>query len=279
MSSLKILGFVIDNKLEKLTDNFDTAIDKITKIRNFWSRLKLSVAGRINIAKSLMLGQVNYFGCIITPTEIQAETIKSLIGNFVSAGINVARNRIFVDADQNGLNMIDPDFFVIAQQASWFKKINGKVIDNWRRKLHWSCGGNLFIADPQLFPRDRNPLVHNIVTSFTKFKTAFYKNPCGFEKAFLLHHPNFVRSRADPVLVNFSFFPQDLNHSIVTNLRFNDICDGHTLMRKTEIENNLGSEISLLFYLRLGEAMTTFFSRHNAPSSIKYPSMEKFFKL
>jgi hypothetical protein len=278
-NSLKILGFVIDNKLTNLPTNFDTAIEKIVRIRNFWCRFRLSIAGRINIAKSLMLGQINYFGCVITPTTEQAHTIRTLISGFVAAGINVAQNRIFIDAEQNGLQMIDPDQFLIAQQASWFKKINGLFIDNWRRKLNWVCGGNILTADPQNFAGDRNPLVHNLVVSFSKFRKTFYNNCCNFERAFLLHHPNFLRARGDQQTIGFSFFPENFNPEKISQLRFSDICSGCELKRKAEIEVSLGSEISLLFYLRLNGAVTEFFTKQRTVTNPKYAALENFMAL
>ena len=42
VESLKVLGFSIDNKADKLEDNFNKAEDKIRKIIGIWPPYKLS---------------------------------------------------------------------------------------------------------------------------------------------------------------------------------------------------------------------------------------------
>jgi hypothetical protein len=47
----------------------ENAIVSMRNIAKFWDRLNLSLPGRINIAKALLLPQINYLGSIIQPKK------------------------------------------------------------------------------------------------------------------------------------------------------------------------------------------------------------------
>ena len=55
-----ILGFNIDNKLQKINTNFDKCNDKVKSLIVKWRAYGLSVNGRVTIAKSLLLPQYTY---------------------------------------------------------------------------------------------------------------------------------------------------------------------------------------------------------------------------
>ncbi len=65
VDEMKILGFLIDNKAEHLERNFDVCITKMRKIVGNWSRFRLTLPGRIAIAKSMILSQVTFHGTIL----------------------------------------------------------------------------------------------------------------------------------------------------------------------------------------------------------------------
>jgi hypothetical protein len=52
VDEMKVLGFEIDSKVENLDRNFDNCITKMRKTVGNWSRFRLSLPGRIAIAKS-----------------------------------------------------------------------------------------------------------------------------------------------------------------------------------------------------------------------------------
>jgi hypothetical protein len=78
-----VLGCTIEANLNSLAENFESVIQKIAKIKRFWERFDLSLPGRLNIAKSLMLSQLSYIGCFYDPTPPQTKKIKSLIEDFI----------------------------------------------------------------------------------------------------------------------------------------------------------------------------------------------------
>jgi hypothetical protein len=96
VENVTILGVKITNNFCDLTDNFADRIENIRKIRNFWSRLRLSLPGRLAVAKTFMLSQLGYLGSLIHPTREQMCTITELIGGFVKGSLNVSKERIFL---------------------------------------------------------------------------------------------------------------------------------------------------------------------------------------
>jgi hypothetical protein len=135
VNKVTILGTEISNNVEDLQLNFEKIIVKLHAIKNFWSRFKLSLTGRILVAKKFMLSQIGYLGSVISPTNQQIKAMKTCIEDFVKGGLNVANSRVSGNLVDRGLGMIDVGLYVTALQAAWFKKINGHNIDIWRNDL------------------------------------------------------------------------------------------------------------------------------------------------
>jgi hypothetical protein len=95
VSSMKCLGLEINNRASNLTDHFDEKTAKIQQLIGLWGRYNLSLTGRIAISKTMLVSQIGYIGCIITPTANQMATLQSLINDYVTSGIVVAADRLY----------------------------------------------------------------------------------------------------------------------------------------------------------------------------------------
>jgi hypothetical protein len=82
-SSFTILGFDIDNRLQLLNNNFTKIHDKIKGIVRSWTPYKLSLRGRLTIAKTMLCSQLTYVSTVLSPTDKQLESIQTTINNFV----------------------------------------------------------------------------------------------------------------------------------------------------------------------------------------------------
>ena len=82
VDQIKLLGLEIDKKLENLKECHTDTILKMTRVVNFWDRFFLSLPGRINIAKTFLLSQLSYTGCIISTEPAKMKTIKTVIERF-----------------------------------------------------------------------------------------------------------------------------------------------------------------------------------------------------
>ena len=132
-----ILGFEIDNKLEKLDNNFSKVKEKIKALIRKWKPYHLSLRGRITIAKTKLVSQIIYISTVLTPNTAIMEEIQTLINNFVM-GIEctkkhwINRDLMYTHTSQGGFGMIRLESFFKAIKVSWIKRYSvDKIDDNW----------------------------------------------------------------------------------------------------------------------------------------------------
>ena len=112
--SICILGLNIDFNLDYLNNYHNKTIQKVTNIANFWRRFFLSLPGRINIAKTLILSQISYIGCIIKPTQQQLRALSDIYENFVKGNLNISRANLYLPINKGGVGLIDISNFLTA---------------------------------------------------------------------------------------------------------------------------------------------------------------------
>jgi hypothetical protein len=122
VDGMKVLGFEIDFGAENLGVNFDSCIAKMRKTIGNWSRFRLTLPGRIAIAKSLILSQVTFHGTLLDPDPGQLAIMNELLENFVTHNIVVAKDRIYAPVRQGGLGMIKLEPFLVAQKCAWVRR-------------------------------------------------------------------------------------------------------------------------------------------------------------
>jgi hypothetical protein len=122
VTEIKCLGVCINNRASNLTSHFDGTIRKVRQLIGSWERYNLSLPGKIGIAKTMLISQIGYIGCIITPTEAQLNTLQDLIDGYVTRGIVLAKDRLYTKAREGGLGLIKLESYVAALQCSWIKR-------------------------------------------------------------------------------------------------------------------------------------------------------------
>ena len=96
-NKITLLGMTIDAELSTLHDNFDSTILKLLKIVQFWSRLNLTLPGRIAIAKTFLISQKNHIGCFFSPTPVQITRMQSIVDKFCLGKLNFAKSKIYLE--------------------------------------------------------------------------------------------------------------------------------------------------------------------------------------
>jgi hypothetical protein len=64
-------------------DIFEKILQKITNLVSFWERFKLSIPGRITIAKTFLVSQLNYVGCFLSPSDGMIDRLQRVLDNFI----------------------------------------------------------------------------------------------------------------------------------------------------------------------------------------------------
>jgi hypothetical protein len=112
VESIKILGMDIDADIANLDSNFTKIAVSIDKSISYWDRYNLTLPGRINVAKSLLVSLLNYLGCFLMPSRNVLKRIQNSIDDFTVGKLNVARNRITLPLESGGLGMFKLDDFL-----------------------------------------------------------------------------------------------------------------------------------------------------------------------
>jgi hypothetical protein len=115
--------------------NFAKVTEKIENLIRFWERFKLTLPGRIAIIKSLLVPQLNYLGCVLTPSDRDLQRIQTALDAFALKGLHVSSDRRYLLPEQGGLGLFRIDEFIFSQKCSWIKRAFCNQNDNWRLTL------------------------------------------------------------------------------------------------------------------------------------------------
>jgi hypothetical protein len=141
VTELKILGFNIMADFSDLKNNINSAIEKIRNQINFWNRYRLSLPGRICVAKTLLLSQLSFHASIIEILPDKIQEIERLINSYVLGSFRFDKNAVSCSAASGGLGLINVDNYIISLQSSWIKRAHAAPVDNWRNDIHEISGG------------------------------------------------------------------------------------------------------------------------------------------
>jgi exonuclease III len=254
---IKLLGLDIDNKLNFLDTVHVKTIEKIGNIIRFWSRFNLSLPGRINIVKTLCLSQINYIGCIITPSEAQIFSMTEQLEKFVNSKMTVSRDRMYAKIDKGGLGLIEVKSFIQAQQVLWIKRLMGQACDNWREDVYNLTFGNPLVLDPALVCASNHPIITMLAKSFVQFKSDYYKVNLNYKKSHLYLNPVISRGQNDTRGLDGAIFVQipEISMDIIVKIRWCDFYkDGPVALANLNENRIFGVNLNLLTYMRLAEA-------------------------
>ena len=260
VNKINLLGMDIDKDLECLNTVHNQTIFKITNLINFWKRFKLSLPGRIGIAKTLLYSQIGYIGCIITPTSKQLKKLEKLVFEFVKGNLNVSYEKIATPAEKGGLGLFKIDEYICALQVSWLKRADASTRDCWRFDLRKKGNGNLLTVTPGSIDKNVNPILFNLATSWVKFSKCFYSNNSNFRYSFVLNNPIIKRNRVDTGILNEQFLRQQpvLDFQRFGTMRYCDFYNANGIKSLHEINIEYNLNINVLTYMKIGSALLNF---------------------
>jgi hypothetical protein len=206
VNELKLLGFNINNEGVMCDFMFSELYRKIAQIINNWSRFRLSLQGRIGIYKTLCLSQLSFVGSICSPQPTMLNRIQDLMSSFVVGNLKVAKEKLYREPDEGGLNLININNFLIGLQSVWVKRAHLSSRDNWRVDLRNITYGNPYILGPQLMPPGSCKLLGNISTSFEKFTKAFYLQERNYVEAYIVNNNAIKRGENTNLLIGEKIF-------------------------------------------------------------------------
>jgi hypothetical protein len=256
--SITLLGLQINQLAEDFSFNFEVVYEKILRIANFWERFRLTLPGRISVAKTLMLPQINYLGCFLDPGEDFLKRAQTVIDDFILNRLNVSKERRYLPPDRGGLGIIHLETFLDSQRCSWVGRAYKFNIDNWRYDLK-TLAPNNNIAQIRGCDVDRrvNPILYNIVSSFDKLVCSLTTIDNNYIKAHFVDNPAFKRSAIDNRPLDKNFFGNlfyNNNKNILRSLTFEQ-CFPEGTYRTLEGFMDIGLRITIALWMKLSLAL------------------------
>jgi hypothetical protein len=89
---IHILGMDIDRDVAELDANFDRTILNLKKCTDYWKRYNLTLAGGINVIKSLLFSQILYLGSFLMPSKEKIKSMQKILDDFAIGDMNFARS-------------------------------------------------------------------------------------------------------------------------------------------------------------------------------------------
>jgi hypothetical protein len=174
VDKIKLLGLDLNNNFDNTDLVFEEIHEKIKNLISFWERFRLTLPGRISVVKNLLIPQINYLGCFLTPGEGILNRIQFSLDRFALNGLNVSLDQRYLPASSGGLGLFNLKSFLDAQRCSWIKRAHAKTIDNWRFDLKkLSPNGNVSLIRRIDVDKNIHPILYNIVDSYCNFLTAY----------------------------------------------------------------------------------------------------------
>jgi hypothetical protein len=123
----------------------------------------------------MLLSQIGYVGCFITPTDIQLGTMQNLIDGYVTQDLVIAADRLYTKPNEGGLGLIRLTSYIAALQCSWFKRCSITINDTWRWNLASACTFNLDLIrltdiNPVLYPA-----IYCLVKCVSTLRASYWK--------------------------------------------------------------------------------------------------------
>ena len=105
-----------------------------------WARYRLSLKGRITIAKTFLLPKFTYVASVLDPSPSTYDTINRMMRSFVNTGSTLSLGRgnwihqdiLYASKSERGLNFIDAQSCFKSLKISWIKRYaTDRLDDPW----------------------------------------------------------------------------------------------------------------------------------------------------
>ena len=256
VDSISVLGIKIDRKLEKLNDNWEKAAGKMENFARYWKMFKLSISGRVMVAKTYLVSQATYLMGIIPLSKDKAEEMNRIIIDYVNGGERMlARDKMFLQKELGGYGIVDLYKMDMYIKANWIRRwMNNKWIKDYSECIclrgEYNEPDCVNIMDPHLLSDCLASKA--IMKRWAEYKGEFYmvgKNVNGA----ILFNSEFVIENARPQRIQvFDVVREREFADVMGRIRVSDMLDELGRAKdKVGMEIVLGGIISFAEFFRL----------------------------
>jgi len=250
---VKILGITIDRALLNLNYNWDCAILKISRLINFWKIQRLSISGRILVAKTYLLSQVTFLLGSLDLNKEYGDRLNELFANYIKGADRIiARDRWCIARELGGYGMINVHTLNTCIKAAWINKwimhgeacdINGwrvnaemgKVVDQWGE-------GRFSNLDSQ---------TKHIMVEWRNYKRLFYRVGGNVWRAPVFENDGILEGQKNIGVTVFGERRFALLSNVGKRVTLGEISTNGRIKDKAQVEVAIREEMNMAEYFRL----------------------------
>ncbi len=114
--------------MEKLDENWDKVIGKMQRLAWYWNSFKLSITGRVMVAKTYILSQCIYLMGSLPLRDEYGDRINEILLDFVKGRDRlIERRRQLLCPELGGYGLVDAKIMNVCMKAAW--------VERWKREL------------------------------------------------------------------------------------------------------------------------------------------------
>jgi Reverse transcriptase (RNA-dependent DNA polymerase) len=254
MDRIKLLGIEVVYTLDNVEAIFESLISKIVNLVTFWSRFKLTLPGRITLAKTFMVSQLNYIGAFLMPADATLARIQVIINNFVKGGLNISSERMQSDPCTGGVGMFNIKTFLKAQMCCWVSRAYRYQIDNWRYDLKLNSPNNdISLIRPCDVDPEIHPILYKMLIAYRDFYYDFSKVNKNWSEAHIFDNDAFSSGPDPQQSINKALFGNvfyNTHKNQIGSLRFSD-CFINNNFKPIDSFHRDGLPLSVATWMRL----------------------------
>ncbi len=130
----------------------------------------------------------------------------------------------------------------------------------WRHDITRIGKGNPSLIYPDIVDRNRFPILFNIATSWDKFRASYCQINDNYANSNLINNPLLKRGGIDEGRLDWNFFRQapEIPAELLNNIKIRDLLHNNAYKSLAQINADLGLNLNLLTYIRLGTSINQF---------------------
>jgi exonuclease III len=269
-NKIKLLGFNITSDGINVREYFDGLYEKILGIIAFWQRFRLSLQGRLNVFKTLILCQINYGGCFLDFGEADVDRLQTICNGFVLSNIRLSKEKLYADPESGGIGLINIKDYLCAQRAVWIGRVFRSTGDCWRVDLSSLCSGNPFVVTDSCNYFNELPTLKPIASSFSKFRKNFYEKNDNYLSSYVINNDMIKCGENYNRCIDFEFFAQNrplLDNSKLAKLKVKDCLADGIFKTRAALNADTQCEFNMVSYFRLRTAILQFLRNFKTKNS------------
>ncbi len=176
VAEVRILGVVIDRKLERLDDNWEEVIRRMRRLIGYWFSFGLSIAGRVMVSKTYIISQAIYLMGILPMRNEIGCRMNEILVDFVSGGMRpIKRRRQLLGAELGGYGVLDMNVMNICMKSMWISRIMRKreYADYTGELIIRDRDGNYERINNNCMREDNGIIIQEILSSWSIFHGQF----------------------------------------------------------------------------------------------------------